>query len=144
MILLNCCVQPCKTTKTFKPAILTAQQDVLLFASSIDEAKTAIRDLFKGYTDHKIPVHPKLVVIGNNYQSFTGDYYVIYNQIEYNVKTLARAVDIVVKMCNIFKLPFSKISKLVWFSLEEILYDIRAPAQYKAIESIKKVCSRLE
>ncbi|XP_062550191.1 uncharacterized protein LOC134214933 isoform X2 [Armigeres subalbatus] len=140
MVLLNCCVQPCKTTKTFKPAILTAQQDILLFAPNIDEARVVIQDLFEAYHDHKIPPYPKIVIIGRDFQSFSNNFHVVYYQVEYHVNSLARAVDIVIKMCNIFQIPFSKITKLVWYSIQEILYDIRSPAQYKDVENIKKIC----
>ncbi|XP_055524504.1 uncharacterized protein LOC129718104 [Wyeomyia smithii] len=140
LILLNCCVKPSKITKTMRPAILTAQEDVLMFAGSLDSARESIKTLFEAYAVQNITPHPKIVAIGVDYTSTKREFYVLYEDIVYKLDSAARAVDVLIKMSNIFKLPFSKITKLVWYTIEEVMYDTRAPAQYKQIEEIKAIC----
>ncbi|XP_065075716.1 uncharacterized protein LOC135699395 [Ochlerotatus camptorhynchus] len=140
LILLNCCVKPSKVTKTMRPAILTAQEDVLMFAESLDSARQSIRTLFEAYATQKIVPHPKIVAIGADYTSTKKEFYVLFEDLTYKLDSAARAVDVMIKLCNVLKLPFSKITKLVWYTIEEIIYDIRAPAQYKEIEELKAIC----
>ncbi|XP_058839307.1 uncharacterized protein LOC131694822 [Topomyia yanbarensis] len=140
LMLLNCCVQPCKVSKTFKPSILTAQEDVFVFANDLESAKRSISELLDTYAAKNIPTHPKVVVIGTDYTALSGDFYIIFKDIVYQFNSLARAIDVIIKLCNVFKLPYSKITKLVWYVIEETLYNISRPAKYKGIEDLKKLC----
>ncbi|XP_058821508.1 uncharacterized protein LOC131683496 isoform X3 [Topomyia yanbarensis] len=139
LILLNCCVRPCKINKNVRPTILTAQEDILLFTDNVESGVESIRVLFESYVAQNVTPHPKVIAIGSSYRNLTGEFYVIFDRIQYKTNSAARAVDIIIKMCNVMKQPFSKVSKLVWYTLEEVLYNIRAPAQYKDVETIKKL-----
>ncbi|XP_062558580.1 uncharacterized protein LOC134223453 [Armigeres subalbatus] len=139
LMLLNCCVKPCKINKNIRPTILSAQEDTLLFAENLESGVDNIRKLLETYAAQGVAAHPKILAIGSSYRKITGEFHVIFNRVQYKVDSAARAVDIVIKMCSVMNQPFSKVSKLVWYTIEEVLYDIRAPAQYKEIESIKKL-----
>ncbi|XP_062556663.1 uncharacterized protein LOC134221486 [Armigeres subalbatus] len=139
LMLLNCCVKPCKINKNVRPTILSAQEDTLLFAENLESGVDLIRKLIETYAAQGVAAHPKILAIGSSYRKLTGEFYVIFNRVQYKVDSAARAVDIMIKMCNVMNQPFSKVTKLVWYTVEEVLYDIRAPAQYKEIESIKKL-----
>lgn len=139
LMLLNCCVKPCKINKHTRPAILTAQEDVLLFAQNVQSGVELVRKLLESYAAQGIAAHPKVIAIGTSYRDMSGEFYVVFDRIQYKVNSAARAVDIVIKMSNVMNIPFSKVTKLVWYTVGEVLYNIRAPAQYKEIEVIKKL-----
>ncbi|XP_021711956.1 uncharacterized protein LOC5578990 [Aedes aegypti] len=139
LILLNCCVKPCKINKNARPAILTAQEDILMFAANVQSGVDNIRKLFESYATQNIPPHPKVIALGSSYRDMSGEFYVVFDRLLYKTNSVARAVDIVIKMCNVMNIPFSKVTKLIWYTVEETLYNIRAPAQYKEIEIIKKL-----
>lgn len=132
-------MKPCKINKNARPAILTAQEDILMFAANVQSGVDSIRKLFESYATQNIPPHPKVIALGSSYRDMSGEFYVVFDRLLYKTNSVARAVDIVIKMCNVMNIPFSKVTKLIWYTVEETLYNIRAPAQYKEIEIIKKL-----
>lgn len=72
----------------------------------------------------KLTLQPKIFVIGENWNNLT-EIFVVLNDITYEVKTVLRAVDVVVKIRFIFNLEYSSKSKYVWVLYKSIFTKFR-------------------
>ncbi|KXJ69394.1 hypothetical protein RP20_CCG027287 [Aedes albopictus] len=138
LILLNNFLLPTKVTKTFKPTILSAQEDVIFFAATDAEAMQKIHEFNETSCKLGLKPSPKLIFKGENFKSLTGEFEVHYQQIVYRFNSAVRAVDVLIKFSTVFGLEYSKISRLVWNFVSSYMYKIPVPEEYQSIIKLKR------
>lgn len=135
---LNNFLLPTKVTKTFKPTILSAQEDVIFFAATDAEARQKIHEFNETSCKLGLKPSPKLVFKGENFKSLTGEFEVHFQQIVYRFNSAVRAVDVLIKFSTVFGLEYSKISRLVWNFVSSYMYKIPVPEEYQSIIKLKR------
>ncbi|XP_062562792.1 uncharacterized protein LOC134226195 [Armigeres subalbatus] len=141
LILLNNFLLPTKVTKTFKPTILSAQEDVIFFAETDIEATQKINGFNETVCKLGLKPSPKLVFKGADFKSLTGVFEFHYQNIVYRVDSAARAVDILIKFSTVFGLDYSRISRLVWNFVCSYVYNLPVPEEYESIIKLKRYLS---
>lgn len=128
---------PVKAAKGFKPTVTTAQADTFLLVKDKNDALTELDKVIKVYEEQQISVPPKLIVVGNDLASITGECMVVYKSIVYRLQTIVRGVDVLVKLRIVLGLPVAKLSKLVWVFTEQFVY--RVPSDHGGYLSVNKL-----
>ncbi|XP_062549483.1 uncharacterized protein LOC134214054 [Armigeres subalbatus] len=113
LLLLNNVLKPTKVTRIFKPSVLVAQEDVILFAATDDDASATLDKFMEEYTKHGFQPVPKLIAIGENVTSLDGEFQVRYKNFTYRFNTLIRAIDVLLKCSAVFGLEHSRISSSI-------------------------------
>ncbi|XP_065084640.1 uncharacterized protein LOC135706888 [Ochlerotatus camptorhynchus] len=144
LILLNNVLKPTKVTKTFKPSILSAQEDIIFFAETNGQAVQKINDFNSSYESLGFYTIPKLVFRGKDITSLSGGYEVHYKSIVYKLETAERAIDVLVKLSTIFGLEYSRICRLVWNFICSYVYDLVVPEQYESINNLKRFLPKIQ
>ncbi|XP_062565876.1 uncharacterized protein LOC134228112 [Armigeres subalbatus] len=142
LILLNNVLKPTKVTKTYKPSILSAQEDIIFFAESDHQVVQKINDFNATYESLGFQSVPKLVFRGKDVTSLSGRYEVHYKSIVYTLDTAERAIDVLVKLSSVFGLEYSRICRLVWYFICSFIYNIAVPEQYECINKLKRFLSQ--
>lgn len=124
LLALNTVLIPVKAAKGFKPTVATAQADTFLLVKSKRDVLAELDKSIKVYEEQQIPIPPKLIVVGDNITSITGECFVIYKSIVYELQSIVRGVDVLVKLRIILGLPVAKLSKLVWIFTEQFVYSV--------------------
>lgn len=83
----------------------------------------------------KSTIQPKIFVVGETCENLS-EFIVILNDITYKVETLLRAIDVVIKICFVFDLKYSALSKYVWVFLQEFIYDIPYSEKISKVQNI--------
>lgn len=133
LLLLNNILRPTKVTRTFKPTISFAQEEIIIFAETENDIRSKIETAYSMYATWNAPPIPKLVFIGKSTSTLTGSYYVVYKDLSYNAESVARAIDILVKMTLTFGLEFSRVTRLVWNFICSFIYEIPNQARYASV-----------
>lgn len=144
LILLNNVLKPTKVTRTYKPSILSAQEDIIFFAETDNQVVEKITEFNSTYASLGFSTIPKLVFRGKDITSLVGVYEVHYKGIVYKLDTAARAIDVLVKLSTIFGLEYSKICRLVWNFICSYVYDLAVPEQYESINKLKRFLPKLQ
>lgn len=144
LILLNNFLLPTKVSKTFKPTVLAAQEDVIFFASSDAEASQKVKDFNVASYKLGLKPTPKLVFKGKDLKSLTGAFEVHYQHIVYRLDSAIAAVDVLVKFNTIFGLEYSRISRLIWNFICSFIYKLPVPEEYASINSLKRFLTNFE
>ncbi|XP_058813891.1 uncharacterized protein LOC131677843 [Topomyia yanbarensis] len=124
LLALNTVLVPVKAAQGFKPTVATAQSDTFLLVVSREKALEEIQKSLLVYEEQRVPIPPKLVVLGENLSSVTGECLVLYKNIEYKLTSIARGNDVLVKLLIVLGLPASKLSKLVWLFIIKYVYRV--------------------
>ncbi|XP_062554068.1 uncharacterized protein LOC134219364 isoform X2 [Armigeres subalbatus] len=74
LMLLNNVLKPTKVTRIFKPSVLAAQEEVILFAATDDLASATLDKFIDEYTKHGFQPVPKLIAIGENLTTLEGEF----------------------------------------------------------------------
>lgn len=120
---LNTILIPVKASQGFKPTVSIAQSDTFLLTSSIEAGRIELQKTLDVYEKLKIPVVPKLIVIGESVHTASGVCFVVYKSIQYELSTIVKGVDVLMKLQIVLGLPVSRLSKLVWIFIEKYIYD---------------------
>ncbi|XP_065078406.1 uncharacterized protein LOC135701518 [Ochlerotatus camptorhynchus] len=120
---LSTVLVPVKASKGFKPTVTVAQSDTFLLASNIELGRIKLKETLEIYDKQKIPVVPKLIVIGEALETACGVCFVVYKAIEYQLPTITKGIDVLLKLHIVFGLPVSRLSKLVWIFIEKFVYN---------------------
>lgn len=124
LLALNTVLLPVKAAKGFKPTVATAQADTFLLVKSKNDAFAELSKVINVYEAQRIPVPPKLIIVGDDLASTTGECMVVYKTIAYKLQSIVRGVDVLVKLRLILDLPVAKLSKLVWVFVEQFVYNV--------------------
>lgn len=138
MLGLHTVLPPIAAASRYKPSICEAQEDTIIFAVSLDDAKEKIEIIYSGYQERNLPLVPKLVVIGAGLSQIDGPFFVCYNDICYELNTAARATDVLLKLSAVLGLTFSRVSKLVWHFVSSYAYLTHQREPYAACNRLKK------
>ncbi|EAT34309.1 AAEL013428-PA [Aedes aegypti] len=141
LILLNNILLPTKVTKTFKPTILSAQEDVIFFAASDAEAIQKVNEYNETVCKLGLKPSPKLVFRGESFKTLTGVFEVHYQNIVYRLDSAVRAIDVLIKFSTVFGLEHSRISRLVWNFVSSYMYKLPVPEEYGSIIKLKRYLS---
>lgn len=133
---LNTVLIPVKAASGFKPTIATAQDDTLLFCKTSDDAKLALDNLQANWDEQGGSAIPKLVVFGTDYTNVTGNCMVAYKHLRYNLPSIARGIDVLIKLTVVLGLPTSKVSKLVWLFVKKHVYELDCTNTYVCITKL--------
>lgn len=129
---------PIAAASRYKPTICVAQEDTIIFADTLANAKRKVEAIYACYEERNLPIVPKLMAIGTGVSHIDGPFYVYFNDICYELNTAARATDVLLKLTSVLGLPFSKVSKLVWHFVSSYVYSIQQRETYAAIERLTK------
>lgn len=102
-MLLHAVLLPPRLSKTEKPTITDAQQDIVTHIVAENNVSYKLEEFVK--TVKKI--QPSIIVIGPTIETLT-DFYTYFDGIMYKLPTFARCLDIVLKICIVFNLEYSK------------------------------------
>lgn len=138
LLLLNNFLRPTKVTKTFKPSILSAQEDIILFADTDEQAAEKLAEVNSTYSQYGFSPIARLLFRGQDIHSLTGVFEVHYKGISYKLDTAARAIDVLVKLNTIFGLEYSRITRLVWNFICTFLYELPVQEQYESINKLRR------
>lgn len=141
LLLLNNFLRPTKVTRSFKPSILFAQEEIVSFAVTDEQALEKVKELTSIHSSYGISSIARLVVRGQDIKSLTGIFEVYYEGTIYRLDTAAKAIDVLVKFNSVFGLRFSRISRLVWNFICSFIYDIPIQEQYDSINKLKRYLS---
>lgn len=133
---LSTVLPPLIVGRRFKPTIYMAQQDTIIFVESVDQIALKIQETYASYAERKIPLVPKLVVVGTGIDNIQGRFFVCFQDVRYELKSLARATDVLIKLTVVFGLPFSKVSKLIWHFIASSAYGIARPESYMTVNRL--------
>lgn len=125
-------------TRAFKPSILFAQEEIISFAQTDEQAAERVRELNATCASYGISSIARLVARGENIEILTGGFEVHCDGTIYRIDSAANAIDLLVKYNSVFGLKFSRISRLVWNFICSVLYEISIPEQYEAIIELKR------
>ncbi|XP_062563830.1 uncharacterized protein LOC134226806 [Armigeres subalbatus] len=114
-----------------------AQHDTILFVESIEEITAKVQETYASYAERKIAVVPKLVVLGTGIDNIEGRFFVCFSDVCYELPSIARATDVLIKLSVVFGLPYSKVSKLIWHFIANSAYGIERPESYVTIIRLK-------
>ncbi|XP_058445907.1 uncharacterized protein LOC131427040 [Malaya genurostris] len=137
LLVLNTVLPPIHAGSRFKPTIYVAQEDTIVFVNKEDEIKSKIDSIYAAYAERNQPIVPKLVVLGEDIDTISGRFFVCYEEVCYELPSVSRATDVLIKLTAVFGLPFSKCSRLVWHFISEVAYGIKHPESYANINRIK-------
>lgn len=137
-------MKPTKVTRTYKPSILSAQEDIVFFAETDDQVVQKINDCNSFYESLGLSTVPKLVFRGKDITSLNGEFEVHYKALVYKLDTAERAIDVLVKLNTIFGLEYSKICRLVWNFIRSYVYGLAVPEQYDSIIKLKRFLPKLQ
>ncbi|XP_065086695.1 uncharacterized protein LOC135708506 [Ochlerotatus camptorhynchus] len=137
LLLLNNVLKPTKVTRKFKPSILAAQEEIILFAASNDLATGVFTKFNEDYSKYGFQPVPKLIFIGEGIGSLEGEFQVRFQDFSYRFDSASRAIDVLVKFCGVFGLEHSRISRLVWLFISAFFYNVPVQEQYECINSLK-------
>ncbi|XP_058833277.1 uncharacterized protein LOC131691095 [Topomyia yanbarensis] len=101
LLLLNSILRPTKVKKDFKPTILFAQEDTIIFVESDSDSRSKVDAVYSVYETWSAPSIVKLVFLAPNTLTLSGRYYVVYKHLIYQVDSVARAIDVLVKMTHL-------------------------------------------
>ncbi|XP_062557162.1 uncharacterized protein LOC134222025 [Armigeres subalbatus] len=138
LLALHTVLPPIAAGARYKPTVCVAQEDTVVFATSLDEAKGKVENIYSGYEERNLPLVPKLMFIGSGVTQIDGPFYVYYGDICYELDSAARATDVLLKLSSVFGLPFSKLSKLVWQFLSCYVYRVSHRETYAAINRLTR------
>lgn len=130
LLALNTVLPPIAAGYRYKPTVSVAQEDTIVFARSVEDAHSKVQTIYSAYAERSLPVIPKLVVLGDNLNNLLGRFFVYYGDIHYELPSAARATDVIIKFTAVLGLPYSKLSKLVWYSIGDIVYNIDHRERY--------------
>ncbi|XP_055586992.1 uncharacterized protein LOC129748779 [Uranotaenia lowii] len=136
LILLNCVLLPVKVARGFKPTILYAQAETVLFAETRQLAVEKYKELCSRLKDLGLPAAPKIVARGRGPTQLQNTFYVIYEELCYELPTLLQAVDVLMQLSHVLGIKHSKVSKQIWLFLARYVYSICTPEKYKSIEKL--------
>ncbi|XP_065073514.1 uncharacterized protein LOC135697669 [Ochlerotatus camptorhynchus] len=108
LLLLNNVLKPTKVTRKFKPSILAAQEEIILFAASNDLAAGVLTKFNEDYSNYGFQPAPKLIFIGKGIDSLEGEFQVRFQDFSYRFDSASRAIDVLVKFCAVFGLEHSR------------------------------------
>lgn len=126
LLALSTVLIPVKAARGFKPTIATAQGDTFVLVKLTDEISTAFRNCQTINDEQGLPSCPKLIVLGESLTTVTGQCFVVYKNLEYSLKSIARGVDVLIKLHLILDTPLSKLSKLIWVFIGQYLYKVES------------------
>lgn len=129
---------PVKASQGFKPTVAIAQADTFLLASNKELGYTELKNTLDVYEKQKIPVPPKLLVIGESLDEASGLCFVVYKTIEYQLPTISRGIDVLMKLQIILGLPASRLSKLAWIFIEQFIYNTQPVGGYLSVNKLVK------
>lgn len=133
LILLNNILPPTKISKDFKPTTLLAQEDIILFVNSQEDISAKVDEVYSMYVEWGLPPTVKLVFVGFDAASLSGQFYVVYKDLIFQVESAARALDVLVKTTLVFGLEFSRVTRLVWNFICTHYYEIPGLAKYASV-----------
>lgn len=140
LILLNNILKPTRVNKTFLPTIQVAQEDTILFVDSRESISQRISSVYSTYATMDAPAIPKLIFTGHDSLHLNGEFFVGFHDIVYQLDSVERAVDVVIKITQTFGLEFSKLNRKVWNFLGRYLYKLNHLAEYPSVnELIRKI-----
>lgn len=126
-----------KAARDFKPTVPLAQEDTFVLADTKEAGLTKLAALLAVYEKQKIPVPPKLIVQGNSMLDVGGKCWVVYKSLQYELTTVARAIDVILKLQIVLRLPVARCSKLLWIFIEKFVYGSTPPdSEYVAINKL--------
>ncbi|XP_062535350.1 uncharacterized protein LOC134204557 [Armigeres subalbatus] len=137
LLALNTVLIPVKASKGFKPTVATGQAETFLLVDNKDQALTELEKTIQIYEEQRFAIAPKLIVVGENLTAATGECLVVYKDIIYNLPTIVRGVDVLLKLQIVLGLPVAKFSKLVWVFIEQFVYEV--PSNYGGYLCINKL-----
>lgn len=141
LLLLNNVLKPTKVTRKFKPSILAAQEEIILFAASDQLAAGVFTKFNEDYSKYGFQPVPKLIFIGEGVDSLGGEFQVRFQNFSYRFNSASRAIDVLVKFCAVFGQEHSRISRLVWLFISGFFYNIPVQEQYECINNLKAYLS---
>ncbi|XP_058836968.1 uncharacterized protein LOC131693274 [Topomyia yanbarensis] len=141
---LHTVLSPIAAGLHFKPTIVVAQDDTILFVESVEDIRSKIQAVYASYAERHLPVAPKLVFLGSGYKQVTGRFFVCYDDvILYELPSASRALDVLVKLTAVFDLPYAKLSKLLWHFLSSYVYGIEKRETYANISKLTAYLNNL-
>lgn len=131
-------LKPTKVTRTFKPSILAAQEEVILFVPAEDSADSTLEKFNEGYCKYGFQPVPKLVFIGEGVESLGGEFQVRYQNFTYRLDSATRALDVLIKFGAVFGQEHSRITRLVWIFITSFFYNVPVQEQYECFDKLKE------
>lgn len=127
-----------KAAAGFKPTIATSQADTVLFSTNVDEAREKYNQIVLDCVETGADIPPKLIVFAEGYSSTNNGCMVVYKGLEYQLSSISRGVDVLIKLSAVLGLNISKVSKLVWIFIREHLYNIKSKHAYANIDRLQQ------
>lgn len=116
--------------------MIDGQEDIILFASSENDAVVQLDIAYKRYQDWGLQRSPKLVFFGQP-QNLTGNFSVYFDDLKYNFPNARRAVDVVIKLSGVLGLKYPKPCKLVWMFISRYIYQQNIKERYVSIDKLE-------
>ncbi|GAB0095787.1 hypothetical protein DMENIID0001_112110 [Sergentomyia squamirostris] len=141
MLLLHGILQPPRMANRKLPTILDAQTDFVHFVQTISNLEPEIETIQEDCLRNKTTIQPTIFVVGSDdvVKFKTEAFYVFFNGIKYRVPSFRVAVEIVVKLCVVFNVKYSHLSKFAWIFIQEFCYCIKCESFPKVRDLVKRV-----
>lgn len=70
-------------------------------------------------------------------------YYIVFDDIKYNVDTILKAIDVTFKILQVLNLEYPMESKSIWIFIQKYLYKISTPFDI-TLSSVEVMCNDLK
>ncbi|XP_055681882.1 uncharacterized protein LOC129789256, partial [Lutzomyia longipalpis] len=142
LLLLCAILTPVKIKKTHKPSILDAQKELALFVTCPSDISRKIAVMRSEYQEQKLSIQPKLIIVGeyDTTKLQVDEIFVYFDEVKYKMGSIRKAVDTIIKLCFVFNIEYSKITRQIWRFLQEYFYQIDSPETSPAIRNL---CNKL-
>lgn len=121
--LMHAVLQPKRISPKIKPTISDTQEDFILLIPTLNQFKEKLDCLQSKFYKQKLNIQPKIIVVGLSFADIT-ECLVYFDGVRYKCTSVRKCIDVVIKLCYVFNLNFSPISKEVWLFFQEYFFNI--------------------
>ncbi|XP_055915563.1 uncharacterized protein LOC129948541 [Eupeodes corollae] len=137
-LLLHSVLQPTRLKKGYKPTIADAQSDFVVHVRSTNDLFPTLDKIKLSFLENKESLQPRVVVVGPELHDLK-DFYVFCDGIRYKSCSFIKCLDIIIKLCSVYKIKYSQRSKLVWTFLEQYFFQIECETFSSVSNLVKKL-----
>lgn len=125
-------------SKACKPTIVDAQADFVVHVLTVNDLQRKLESIKSEFAARKEKLQPRVVVVGPKIDDLK-EFYVYCDGLKYKCCTFIKCLDIIIKLCHVYKIKYSQKSILVWSFLEQYFFGI----QSEKFSSVSNLISKL-
>lgn len=89
-------------------------------------------------------VQPYVVIVGDVNGQDPLYYYTIINDIQYQLETAVKAIDLCFKLYHVLNLEYPPEAEQIWYFFEQYFFELLNPPKKKKFLSVQSLCKDLQ